>query len=362
MMGFFTLVGGFGGDLYHSASKWLGHMKGGLSMATVSACALFSAIDGDSVASTATMSAVALPEMRKYGYNDVLSTGAIIAGGNLGPIIPPSVMFIIYGLLTRVSIGDLYMAGIIPGILMAVVFCLTILVWVRINSKLAPPAEKSTWGARIKSLWAIGPIAVLFLLVVGGIYTGVFTPTECGAIGTVGVVAFALLMRRLTWGNFRQGLLDGGKVISTIFLIVIGAGLFTRFIAWTNLSVDVTRLFLNIPSHFLVISILVIFFILGFFMDILPLMMIGVPIVHPIAVATGADPLWFAMLLCMVINAGSITPPIGINMFVIKSIQKDIPMGVIFKGAMPFVYGSVAAIVALYIWPALVTWLPGVLK
>jgi len=362
LMGFFTLVSQFGADLYHSASKWFGHLRGGLGMATVGACAVFSAIDGDSVASTATMSAVALPEMRKYKYDDRLSTGAITGGGNLGPIIPPSVLFIIYGLLTKVSTGDLFIAGIIPGIIMAIVFGAIIYVWCRINPNLGPPTQKSTWGPRIKSLTAIGPVVVLFLLVVGGIYTGVFTPTECGAIGTVGVVIFSLLLKRLSWNNFSRGLLDGGKVISTIFLIVIGAGMFTKFIAWCHLTESVTNIMLGIPIHFLVISVLIFFFIAGIFMDILPLTMIGVPIVHPIAVATGADPLWFAILLCMVINAGSLTPPIGINLFVIKSAQKDIPMSVIFAGALPFVYGSVFTVAILYALPSLITWLPSVLK
>ena len=326
LMGYLVLHAGFGKDLYNAAYRWFGHLRGGLSIATIGGCTSFAAITGDPLASTATMGAVALPEMRKYKYDDRLSAGSIIGGAMLGPIIPPSTPFIIYGLLTGLSIGNLFVAGIFPGLLLATLSILAVYVWCRLNPNAGPPGERSKWGPRVVSLKAGGPVLVLFLLVIGGIYMGVFGPIEGGAIGATVAVLLGLLYRRWTWKGFTQALLDAGKVVSMVFLILVGAIMFTRFIAWCNLSGTTTELVtgLGLSPAGIVMLILLVFFILGCFVDVIALIFIGAPIVHPLAVALGFDPIWFAVLFVLVMNLGMLTPPVGINLFALKGIAREI--------------------------------------
>jgi tripartite ATP-independent transporter DctM subunit len=362
IMGFFCLHTKFGEDLYYAASKWVGHLRGGLSIATVGACAGFAAIVGDSVAATATMGAVALPETRKYGYNDLLSTGSIMGGALLGPIIPPSVPFVVYGILTGVSIGTLFIAGIIPGLILSLLFIAMIYVWCRLKPDLAVSSKKSAWKPRLISLKAIGPVIILFLLCVGGIYTGIFSPSEGGAVGTVGAVIMGLVWRRITWKNFGKSLQDSGKVISMVFLIIIGGTLFSRLAAWSDFGNALKEFASGIPVYSLIIFILFIYFVLGCVIDILPLVLIGVPILHPLVVAQGIDPIWFAILINLVIILGSLTPPVGLILFVLKGMYKDIPMNTIYFASLPFVAVTVLLLVLLYFVPSLITWLPNVLK
>jgi tripartite ATP-independent transporter DctM subunit len=364
LMGYLAFYARFGEDLYYAANRWIGHFKGGLALATIAACTGLAAIVGDSVSCVATMSAIARPEMKKYGYDDRLTTGSIVAGATLGPIIPPSVPFIVYGVLTSVSIGTLFVAGIIPGVIMAVIFGLIIVFWVRINPNIASTAAKSTWKQRIISLRAGGPVLIIFLFVIGGMFLGMFTPTEGGAMGAAGVVILALIMRRVKWKFFSQAMIESGKVTSVVFLILIGAMLFTRFGVWCNLSGTTSSFFsgLGIPAMAIIALIFIIFFVLGFVLDSLALTMIGVPIVHPIAVGLGFDPVWFAVLLVIVINSGTITPPVALNLFVIKALNQDIPIGVIFRGALPFVIATFASILLFFFVPGIITWLPGIIK
>jgi tripartite ATP-independent transporter DctM subunit len=364
LVGFFCLYAGFGTDLYYAAYKWFGHLRGGLAVATVGACTGFAAIVGDSLSSTATMGAVALPEIKKYKYDDRLSAGSICGGSFLGPIIPPSVTFIFYGLFTQMSVGDLFVAGIVPGILIFVIFVITIIVWCRRNPKIGPPGEKSAWIPRIVSLKAGGPVLILFVLVIGVIYMGVFTPTEGGSIGAMISFLLGLGMRRFTWRSFANTMLDAGKVISMIFLIVIGAVMFSKFAAWCNMSDTIETFFTGIGLSPLVyvVVVLFIFTVLGAIMDIMPLLLIGVPILHPIAVSMGIDPIWFAVLVVPVINLGALTPPVGLILFVYKGMAKDVSMGAVYRGALPFVIGAVVAVAIVFAVPALATWLPAVLK
>jgi tripartite ATP-independent transporter DctM subunit len=364
LVGYFCLYARFGSDLYYAAYKWFGHLRGGLAIATVGACTGFAAIVGDSLSATATMGAVALPEMKKYRYNDRLSAGSICGGAFLGPIIPPSVTFIFYGLFTKMSIGDLFVSGIIPGLIIALIFSVIISVWCRRDPMAGPPGEKSAWRPRLISLKAGGPVLILFLLVIGGIYMGVFTPTEGGSIGAMIAFLLGLGMRRFTWKTFAQTMLDSGKVISMIFLIIIGAVMFTRFAAWCNMSETISVFFagLGLPPMIFVVIVLLIFLILGCIMDIMPLLLIGVPILHPIAVSMGINPLWFAVLVVLVINLGALTPPVGLILFVFKGMAKDIPMGDIYRGALPFVLGILVAMVLIFAFPSLATWLPAALK
>jgi tripartite ATP-independent transporter DctM subunit len=363
LMGYFCLYARFGEDIYVTAHRWLGHLQGGLAIATIGASTALAGIVGDSLSVTTTMGSVALPQMRKYRYSDLLSTGAIAAGSTIGPLIPPSMGFIIYGVLTGMSIGQLFVAGIIPGLILAMAFIAVIVIRCRLNPKLGPRGDKSTWKERGASLKAGGPIVLLFLLVIGGIYAGAFTATEGGAIGCFGAFAIAMAMRRYSRQSFIGALVGAGKIIGMIFLILVGAMMFTRFIAWCNMA-DVTTAFmssLHLDPKVTVALILIIFFALGFFVDIMPLMLIGIPIFHPVAMAAGVDPIWFAVMFVMTIQVGVITPPFAVILFAIKGMAKDIPISVIFRGVLPFVVGTITVIILIFFIPPLANWLPGLL-
>jgi tripartite ATP-independent transporter DctM subunit len=364
LMGYFCLHARFGEDLYVLFHRWIGRLPGGLAMATAASCTGFAAIVGDSVSSIATMTSVAMPEMKKYKYDNRLSTGSIAGGSIIGPIIPPSIPFIIYGILAQVSIGKLFVAGIIPGLLLGIAFIITIYIWCRINPLVGPRGEGATWRERIISLKGIGPVLALFLLVIGGIYGGVFSPAEGGAIGAVGALVFGLIMQRFTWKSFGLSLLDAAKVLSMLLLIVNGAVFFTRFVAWCNLSGAISDVMtgLGLSQSVTILIILAIFFVLGFIIDVLTLTLIGVPIMHPIAVGLGADPIWFATMMVLVLILGSLTPPVGINLFTMKGMAPDIPIGTIYKGALPFVLAAVVIVAIVFVVPATATWLPGILK
>jgi tripartite ATP-independent transporter DctM subunit len=364
LMGFFCLYAGFGKDLYRSAYKWIGHWTGGLALATVSACTGFAAIVGDSLSAVVTFGSLALPEMRKYKYNDRLSTGSIIAGASLGPMIPPSSGAIIYGLLTAVSIGKLFIAIIIPGLLLALGFLIVILIWCRRNPSLGPPGDRSSWGDRVVSLKSFGPIVILAVVVVGGIYVGTFSPSEGGAIGAFCAIIIGLAMKRFDRKNFTQGLLDSAKVIAMFFLIVNGAIMFSQFMSWCNVSKTVTDFINNMGLPPLGVEAFIVFvmFILGFVIDAGPLMLIGVPIAFPITTALGADPIWFAVCVLMACNLGMITPPVALNIFALKGIAKDIPIEVMYSGVMPFVISSTIVLIMVFLIPSLSTWLPNLLK
>jgi tripartite ATP-independent transporter DctM subunit len=364
LMGYFCLHARFGEDLYVLFHRWIGRLPGGLAMATSASCTGFAAIVGDSVSSIATMTSIAMPEMKKYKYDNRLSTGSIAGGSIIGPIIPPSIPFIVYGILAQVSIGKLFVAGIFPGLLLGLVFIITIYIWCRINPKVGPRGEAATWREKIVSLRGIGPVLALFLLVIGGIYVGAFSPSEGGAIGAAGALIFGLIMRRFTWRGFGESLLDAAKVLSMLLLIVNGAVLFTRFVAWCNLSGAVSNAItgLGLSQSAAILLILALFFILGFIIDVLTLTLIGVPIMHPIAVGLGADPIWFATLMVLVLILGSLTPPVGINLFTMKGMAPDIPIGTIYRGAFPFVIAAAIVVVIVFLLPPLATWLPGILK
>jgi tripartite ATP-independent transporter DctM subunit len=364
LMGFLCFHARFGETLFFAAYKWFGHLRGGMAIATVAACTAFAAIVGDSVAATATMGAVATPEMRKYKYDDGLSAGSIVGGATLGPIIPPSSLFIIYGVLTSVSIGTLFVAGIIPGLLIAFVFCMTIFFWCRVNANLGPAGSPSKWKDRIISLKAGGPVLVLFVLVIGGIYSGIFTPTEGGAIGAMGAFIIGLVMRRWTKRSFTNALMDAGKTVSMTFLILVGALIFTRFCAWCNLSGTISDAItgMGVSAGVFTAIVLVGLVLIGCFIDVMALILIGIPILFPVATGMGIDPVWFGIMFCISVNLGALTPPIGINLFVFKGIFPEIPMGVIYRGAIPFAIGTCVAIIIMFFFPSIITWLPGVLK
>lgn len=364
LMGFFCYHAGFGEDLYRAAYRWFGHLRGGLAVATVLACTGFAAIVGDSIAATATMGSAAIPQMKKYNYNSQLTAGSIVGGASLGPIIPPSVVFIIVGILTGVSIGKLLVSGILPGLLIAGSYAVLIHFWCYLNPNAGPIGKKSLWKPRFTSLKAGGPVLIIFVLVIGGIYTGLFTPTRGGAIGAVAALILSLLMRRLSWKNFKASLLSTGETVSTTFLLLIGAILLTRFMAWCNLTNTLTVFIkaLGLSPSIYVVFTLVAIIIIGCFIGALPLILIGIPIVYPISAALGVNPIWFLLMTVVAVNLGALTPPFGINLFVLRGLQNDMSMATIYKGAVPFCLLTIVDLIIIFFIPQLATWLPGVLK
>jgi tripartite ATP-independent transporter DctM subunit len=364
MMGFFCLHARFGEDLYNAGYKWLGHLRGGLCYATIGACTGFAAIVGDPVASVSTMGSAAMPQMRKYNYDDRLSAGSIVAGSSLGPIIPPSSAFILVGLLTGVPVGELLISGIIPGLVMAACFMLVVYIWCRMRPQAGPAGEKTGWISRFTSLKAGGPVLIVFLVCIGGIYMGIFTPTRGGAIGAFSALVIALIMGRYRWDNFSRALLDGGKNVATVFLLLIGGLMFTRFLAWCNISNIITEFIIGLglsATGFMIIT-LILFLILGCFIDIMPMILIGIPVFFPIATALGINPIWFCLLMVAIINLGGMTPPVGVIMFVLKGIRKEIPIDTIYRGTLPFVFATIVALVIIFLIPTLTTWLPNLMK
>ena len=363
VMGYLCLYAGFGDDIYVTFSKWFGQMRGGLAIATIGASTALAGIVGDALSITTTMGTIALPQMRKYNYDDRLSTGTIGAGATLGPLIPPSMGFIIYGILTGQSIGKLFIAGIIPGLILATCFIMVIFIQCRLFPYMGPAGPNSNIKEKVYSLKFTWPVVILFLFVIGGIYAGIFTATEGGAVGCIGALLIGLVMRRFTWGKFINALISSGKILGMILLIIIGATIFSRFIAWCNLADNLSNFLCNLhlTPKSLVALILLLFFLLGFFIDILPMLLIGVPIVHPIVVSVGVDPTWFTVLLVLIIQSGVITPPFATILFALKGLYPDVSLQTIFRGILPFCLATVVCAGLIFFIPSLVTWLPGLL-
>lgn len=362
-MGFVCFVAKLGGDLFFAANKWLGHLKGGLGIAAVGACTAFAAVVGDTLSGSITMTAVALPEMRKYKYNDFLSVGALATSGTIGQLIPPSIGFIIYAILAEQSIGDLFMAGVIPGLICSVLFMATVYIECLINPQWGPPGPKAKWGERFGSLKSTAPIAALFLLVIGGIYGGVFTPTEGGGIGAFGALCLGLLMRRIHWKELKESLTEGVRYIGMGFTILGGAMMFGTFIAASGLPRAMADTIANLTISPMAILWLVIFifFILGCFLPYMPVLLICIPMFIPVAKALGWDLVWFGVIMVIMANFAPITPPFGINLFVIKAMTK-VPMMLMYRSSLPFIVALFILTVLIVYFPALSLWLPSLMQ
>jgi tripartite ATP-independent transporter DctM subunit len=362
----FVLMGYIAGEarlsesLYRACNAWLGHRRGGLALATIGACGAFAAICGSSLATAATMAQIALPEMRRYGYDDRLATGSVAAGGTIGILIPPSIILVIYGLLTETSISQLFLAGFVPGLLTLAGFMLTIAIMTRIDPRLGPPGTPSAWRERLIALRSVWGAAALFLLVIGGLYIGVFSPTEAASIGAVGALALGLLNRSLTGQAIARSLLDAVKTTAMIFTILIGAILFNNFLILASMPTLVSGWIAALPlgKTAILLVILGMYFVLGCLLDSLAMILLTIPIVFPIINALGYDPVWFGIIIVMVVELGLITPPIGMNVFVIKGIARDVPLETIFRGAMPFVVAQIVLILVLVAFPQIALWLP----
>ena len=364
LMGEICFQSGLSEKLYRVAYRWVGQLRGGLSIATVLACGAFSAVSGSSLATAATMGTVSLPEMKRYGYADTLAAGSIAAGGTIGILIPPSVILIIYGVLVEVSIGELFFAGIIPGLISLLYYVIAISIWTKLDPSLGPPGPRTKLKEKILSLRDTWEVVCLFFLIMGGIYGGLFTPTEAGAIGASGALLFGIIRGRISMKNLFESLLSTGKTVSMVFLIVIGTAIFGYFLTSTQLPMDLANFVvsLDVPPFVIISSILIVCLILGCIMGTLPLVFITVPIFAPVVESLGYDLIWFGVIVVVISEIGLITPPVGMNVFIMKGIAGDIPLSTIFKGIFPFLLADFARLITLIAFPQLTLWLPKLLR
>jgi C4-dicarboxylate transporter DctM subunit len=361
LMGTLAYATGMSEDLYDSAHSVFGRLRGGLAMATVVASAGFAAICGASVASAATMGKVAYPEMRRYKYDPKLSTASIAVGGTIGILIPPSMIFIIYGIISEQSIGQLYMAGFIPGIFQTLVFIATIYIICRINPKMGPQGPSTTLKEKVTALSRSWPVLILFLLVLGGIYLGWFSANEAAGAGAFLVFFLGLIMRRLSWKGFKHALIDASKTTAMIFIILTGALIFGYFLTITGVSTTIADFMGSLPvSKWVIFAFIMLFYlILGCAMDSMSMILITVPIFYPLTQKLGFDPIWFGVIIVMVVEMGLITPPVGMVVFVIKGIvSEDVPMFTIFKGLVPFLIANIIIVIVLALFPQMALFLP----
>ncbi len=361
-MGFLAYYSGIGTRLYVFAYKLIGHWPGGLAIATQIACGVFGAICGSNTATAATMGAIALPEMKKYNYDMSLATASIAAGGVLGVLIPPSVIFIVYGMATEQSIGKLFMAGIIPGIMLMLFYIITIWILTLRQPALGPPGPRAGWKERFNSLrGGLAEVLFVFALSMGGLFAGWFTPTEAGAVGAAGVLLVALLGRNLTIENFKKSLFDATRTTAMIMLMIAGAMIFGRFMAISRVPFELASWAgsLLLPPFAVMAIILLIYLILGCFIDALALILLTIPIFFPVVVNTlGYDPIWFGVIMVMVVAMGVITPPVGMNVYVIKGVAPEIPIESIFRGIWPFLIALIICLIVLIAFPSIAIFLP----
>ncbi len=360
LMGALASRSGLSQELYDAFNAWLGGFRGGLALATVGACGAFAAICGSSVATAATMSKVALPEMKKYRYSDSMATGSVAAGGIIGILIPPSVILVLYGLLTESSIGDLFIAGFLPGILTILVFMIVISIVTRLHPESGPAGEKSTWKQKLNATLKTWAITALFATVIGGIYFGVFTPTEAAGVGAFGALFIAFSRKRLNREMMKETLLETGQTSAMIFTILIGAITLNNLVIFSGLANALADFVsgLDMSPATVMLIILLMYLIMGCFLDALAMILLTVPIFYPIVIDLGYDPIWFGIIVVMVVELGLITPPIGMNVFVIKGMAQSVPLVSIYKGVLPFVIGQVVLIIAVFLMPEIALWLP----
>jgi tripartite ATP-independent transporter DctM subunit len=365
LMGTICFYSGVNKNLYDTAYKWFGRTRGGIAMATVMACAGFAAICGSNNATAATMTTVALPEMKKYNYNKVLSAGSIACGSTLGVVIPPSVVLIVYGIQTGQSIGKLFWGSTLPGIFMALLFALTIYLICTKHPEWGPGGEKVTIIDKIKSIPGAVEMIILFVLVMGGLYSGAYTPTEAGAAGAFFALLIAVVIRRkLTWKGFVSSVIDSLKVTCMVIVIVWGAVIFGRFLTISRLpfvAVDFVSN-LQVPPYMIMISVLIIYGIAGCVMDALGFLLISIPIFFPIATQLGYDPIWFGCILTVVTTMGAVTPPVGICAYVVSGMAQDIPLSTVFKGVLWFIPAYCVTMAVMIIFPQIVLFLPSLVR
>jgi tripartite ATP-independent transporter DctM subunit len=364
LMGNFVTRAGMSRELYRAAYTLVGHFRGGLGMATVMACAGFGSVCGSSIATAATMTKVAYPSMKDHGYSGQLAAGAIAAGGTLGILIPPSTILVIYGLVTETSIGKLFAAGMVPGLLAVFMMCLTISLITWRDPSSGPAADRSSWAERFDALKDVWAVAVLFVLVMGGIYGGVFTTTEGAGIGAFGAFIIALLRRSLNVSVTLDILVESARTTGMLFMILVGALVFANFVNFTTLPSDLKNLVSthNISPLAVMLAICAIYIILGAAMEELSMVLLTLPVFFPLVVSLGFDPVWFGIIIVMVVMIGLISPPVGMNMFVVRNMLTELSTATIFRGVMPFVCTLIVVLALLVAFPEIALFLPQALK
>jgi tripartite ATP-independent transporter DctM subunit len=363
-MGQIAFYSGVNEKLYNAAFKWVGHVRGGIAMATVMACAAFAAICGSNAATAATMTTVALPQMNRYKYEPMLSTGAIACGSTLGVVIPPSVVLIIIGLSTEQSIAKLFYGGLGAGILLAILLTVTVYVLCTIYPAWGPVGEKTTFKQKIRSLTGAVEMLILFMVVMLGLYFGLFTPTEAGAIGSFFAVGIALVQRHLSWTDFYNSIFDTLKISCMVIVIITGAMVFGRFLAITRIPFDIAEWVVALPlsKTGIMAIIFLIYMVGGAVMDSLALLLITIPIFFPVAVTLGYDPLWFGVTITIITTLGAVTPPVGATTYVVGGMAKDVPLEKVFRGVAYFLPAYVLCVIIMMLFPEVVLYLPGLLN
>jgi tripartite ATP-independent transporter DctM subunit len=360
LMGAFVSISGISKELFRAANSFLGHLKGGLGVATVVACGGFAAICGSSVATAATFAGVAYPEMRRYGYPRSFSSGVIAAGGTLGAMLPPSTVLAVYAIITQQDIGKLFMAGIVPGILALAMYVVTITVLTRVRPDFLPAGPATSWGERLRGLKDVWAPMVLFIFVIGGLYGGIFTPTEAGGMGAGGAFLLGIARRKLNRAQIRQALLQATRTSAAVFTVLIGALLFGYFLTITQTPQKLTELLtgLGIGRYGVLALIMGMYLLLGCLMDAMAMIILTVPIIFPVIMGLGFDPIWFGIIIVMTVELGLIHPPVGMNVFVIKSVVHELSFTTIFKGVIPFVVTDLIRLVILIAFPIIALYLP----
>jgi C4-dicarboxylate transporter DctM subunit len=359
-MGTIILKAGFGRSLFRFAHALTGRLSGGLAVATVFACAVFAAVSSSSIACALTIGLIAIPEMRNYKYHDALASGAVAAGGTLGILIPPSGVFIIYGIMTEQSIAKLFMAGVLPGILLALAFITVIYVWVRLNPAMAPAGRPFLLGELLRAFGGCSEVLALLLLILGGLIIGWFTPTEAGAVGACGAVLLSLLRRQLSWKEFKESIVDTVRNTGMIFIVVTGALVFNAFFAVTTIPMELASWVstLPLPPAVIMLVIFLAYVLLGTFLDELAMILLTLPVFFPVVTKLGFDPIWFGVIIVLVVEMGMISPPVGITMFIVKGIAPDVPIETIFKGVLPFTISVAVIMLLLLAFPQIALLLP----
>ena len=364
LMGNFTARAGMAEELFRAAYAFIGHYRGGLAQATVVACAGFGGPCGSSIATAATMAKVCYPPMKRLGYSDALSAGSIAAGGTLGILIPPSTLMVIYGIMTEVNIGKLFAAGILPGIVCTVLLGIAVQYVIWRDPSAGPRGERASWHERWVALKGVGGITALFVFVLAGIFGGLFTATEAGGVGAGGAFLFALWRRRLSWRDLVDTLIESASTTAMLVMILIGAFLFANFINYTTMPADLKSFVTesNLSPVMVVIVICAIYVILGSAMEELSMILLTVPLFFPVVTALGWDPVWFGIIIVLVVQIGLISPPVGMNIFVLRSLLPQVGLGTLFRGVMPFTVALIAMLGIMVAFPQLATWLPSLMK
>lgn len=365
IMGSFAGSSGMTTELYASFDKWTRRVPGGLSVATIGACGAFAAVSGSSVATAATMATVALPEMNRFKYDPKLSTGSVAAGGTLGFLIPPSIGFVVYGMLTEQSIGKLLISGIFPGILLALSYVGVVIVWVKRYPEAAPAnPEPVNWKEKISAIKGVKEPLILFLFVIGGIYSGFFTPDEAGAVGATLLLAVALLKRKLTWPALFKAMTESLRISAMVLMLVAGANVFSYFMALSTIPIKTASWVISLDVSRYVVHALILFtyLILGCFIDAISMMVLTLPVVFPIILALHFDPIWFGVIAVLMMEAGLITPPMGLNLFTVAGAAKDVSLETVMKGAAPFLFAIIVVVILLTVFPDIALYLPNMMK